>query len=92
MGFALRKHDHLSLPVVAALRRGNKIEAITLLREDLQIGLKEAKEEIEQYLESQPALRRQMEEKQAAAARALKLWAIVLLGIAILAYFALIGA
>jgi ribosomal protein L7/L12 len=91
MGFALRKHDHLPLSVVAALRRGNQIEAIKLLREDRQIGLKEAKEDVEQYLQSHPALRRQMEEKQSAAARTLRLWVLALLGIAILAYFTLIG-
>lgn len=91
MGFALRKHDQLPLSVVAALRRGDKIEAIKLLREDQQIGLKEAKAEIDRYLQANPALSQQMQAKQAAAARTLQLWVLTLLGIAILAYFTLIG-
>jgi ribosomal protein L7/L12 len=91
MGYALHKHDHLPLSVVAALRRGDKIEAIKLLREDRQIGLKEAKEEVERYLQGNPALFQQMQAKQAAAARTLQLWVLALLGIAILAYFAFAG-
>lgn len=91
MGYALSKHDQLPLSAVAALRRGDKVEAIKLLREDRQIGLKEAKEEVERYLLDNPALFKQMQAKQAAAARTLQLWILALLGIAILAYFTLIG-
>lgn len=92
MGFALRKYDQLPLAVVGALRRGDQIEAIKLLREDRQIGLKEAKDEVERYLQANPALLHQMQAKQAAAARSLRLWVLALLGTAILAYFTLIGS
>ncbi|MEX5213937.1 MAG: hypothetical protein NW703_07200 [Nitrospiraceae bacterium] len=91
MGFALRKHDQLPLPVVAALRRGEKIEAIKLLREDRQVGLKEAKDEVDRYLQANPALLQQMQAKQAATLQRFQLLVLVLIGIAIMAYFALIG-
>ena len=91
MGFALHKHGQLPLPVVAALRRGDKIEAIKLLREDQQIGLKEAKAEIDRYLQANPGLLQQMQAKQAATVHRLQLWVLVLLGIAILAYLTLFG-
>ncbi|MGE3154267.1 MAG: 50S ribosomal protein L7/L12 [Nitrospiraceae bacterium] len=91
MGFALRKHDQPPLSVVAALRRGEKVEAIKLLREDRQIGLKEAKDEVDRYLQANPALLQQMQAKQAAMVQRLQLWVLVLLGIAIMAYVTLIG-
>ena len=37
----------LPIPVIAALKRGNKIEAIKLLREHSGVGLKEAKDAVE---------------------------------------------
>lgn len=91
MGFALHKHDQLPLAVLGALRRGDKIEAIKLLREDQQIGLKEAKAEIDRYLQANPALLQQMQAKQAAMIHRLQFWVLVLLVVAILAYVTLIG-
>lgn len=61
MGLALRKHDRLPLSVVATLGRGDKIEAIRLPHEDQQIGLKEARGEIEGDLQASPALFQQMQ-------------------------------
>ncbi len=46
----------LSTAVVAVLRQGNKIEAIRLLREERGIGLKEAKEAVDQYIKSEPVI------------------------------------
>jgi len=44
----------LSLEAISALERGNKIEAIKLVRQMHKCGLKEAKDAVEFYLESNP--------------------------------------
>jgi len=45
-----------SSAAISALHRANKIEAIKVLREEQGIGLKEAKDAVEEYLRTQPAL------------------------------------
>ena len=40
---------------LAALRRGNKIEAIKIVRAELGLGLKEAKDAVEAYERAHPA-------------------------------------
>jgi ribosomal protein L7/L12 len=45
----------LSSEVIEAIERGNKIEAIKLLRESTGLGLKEAKDIIDAYEDSRPA-------------------------------------
>ena len=50
---------------IQALRRGNKIEAIKLVRLARNIGLKEAKDAVEDYLRAQPALLQQLNASQA---------------------------
>ena len=52
-------HIQISDVSKAALMRGNKIEAIKLLRAERNSGLKEAKESVDGVLESDPVLRRQ---------------------------------
>ncbi len=47
----------LSSAVATALRHGNTIEAIKIVRKERNFGLKEAKNAIEGYLANQPALR-----------------------------------
>lgn len=46
---------------VETLRRGNLIEAIKIVRQDRNIGLKEAKALVEDYIASQPALKKKMD-------------------------------
>lgn len=46
----------LPAPVLAALQRGNKIEAIQLLREHTGLGLKEAKDAVDAATPTTPAL------------------------------------
>jgi len=48
-----------SSAVTEALRRGQKIEAIKLLRVEAGIGLKDAKERVEQFLEENPDVKMQ---------------------------------
>lgn len=56
----MAEHGEEALPpeVVAALRRGRKLEAIRLLREQRgDLDLLEAKDKVESYLASHPELR-----------------------------------
>lgn len=54
--------DKAQLPALAlaALQRNNKIEAIKIVRENLGIGLKEAKDFVEACIDSDVALQTQM--------------------------------
>lgn len=45
----------LSNEVIEAIERGNKIEAIKLLRESTGLGLKESKDLIDAYEDNRPA-------------------------------------
>lgn len=58
----------LSPEAIAAIKAGRKIEAIKLVREQQNLGLKEAKARVEAYIDSQPALKAEM---QASAVRTL---------------------
>ena len=76
--------DHLAgaaLPAAAieALRRGNKIEAIKLVRLDRNIGLKDAKDAVEDYLRAQPALLQQLNTSQARGGEGFIRWLVVIL-------------
>jgi len=71
----------LTLPptAMAALWQGHRMEAITLARRERNIGLQEAKDLIDTYLQSQPALRNQIADTQADAREGLFRWLIFLL-------------
>lgn len=78
----------LSDAAVAALWRGQVIDAITLVRKEQQVDLKEAKASVEAYLRSQPALQHRIEQDQSDARTGLFRWAMLfLLGGAGLLYF-----
>ena len=66
--------------VVEALKRGNKIEAIKLLREQTGVGLKEAKEAVDASGIEGPA------ESPGAITRAKVPWAIIAVVVALLLY------
>ena len=77
----------LSAAAVAALRRGNKIEAIKLVREERNIGLKEAKDAVEDHVRTQPDLQSALADAQGEAKRSTVVWIAVLIGLAVLAYY-----
>jgi len=77
----------LSAAAIAALRRGNKIEAIKLVRMELNIGLKEAKDAVEDFVKGQPELQSALAEAQGEAKRSAVVWIAVLIGLAVLAYY-----
>jgi hypothetical protein len=72
---------NLTLPpaAMAALWQGHRIEAIKLVRLEQNIGLHEAKDLIDTYLRSQPALKNRIDEAQADAREGLFRWLIFLL-------------
>lgn len=72
----------LSLAAISALGQGKKIEAIRLFRGDRQIGLKEAKNIVEDYIRTQPLLRDSFAAAQAKA----KLNALLLLVLAVIVW------
>jgi len=80
----------LSAGAISALSRGNKIEAIKLVRIERGIGLKEAKDVVEEYLRTQPSLQGTFAAAQTQTQRSALLWLIALVGGAILLYFFLI--
>ncbi len=69
--------------VVSALSQGNEIEAIKLLREAYGIGLKEAKDMVDEYVKSRPELSMKLADLQQKSKRGLFRW-IVILAIALL--------
>jgi hypothetical protein len=71
----------LPLEAVAALHRGNKIEAIKLVRAELGVDLKEAKQRVEQFLRTDPSVQASFTQMQARSGRSsLWWWAAVCAG------------
>ena len=66
----------MSLPVaaIAALHEGRKIEAIRIVRRERGVDLKDAKQAVDAYLRSQPALDASLDARQAGATRAVLGW------------------
>lgn len=90
MDRTLRKSNSTpQLPVAAltALRQGNKIEAIKVIREQQGIGLKEAKDRVDDYLNSQPARQSSVASAQSEAKRRSLLWLALIVAISLLAYY-----
>jgi hypothetical protein len=69
----------ISDAAVAALWRGQVVDAIRLVRKDQQIDLREAKASVDAYLRSQPALQRRIEQDQSDARTGLFRWAVFFL-------------
>jgi ribosomal protein L7/L12 len=74
-----RHSETLPESVIAALARGNRIEAIKQLRAQRGLGLKEAKDTVDDYLRTQPALQRKLAAAQAAARKGCLRWLAILL-------------
>ena len=71
-----------------ALWQGNVIEAIKVVRQDRNLGLKEAKDLVDAYIASQPALKKKMDQVLATAQQRFIRWMIGLLVLAAgIAYF-----
>lgn len=79
----------LSATAVAALQGGSKIEAIKLVREQQGIGLKEAKDLVEAYLQANPSAQASLSAVQAQSGKHALWWLAVIVGGAVLAYILL---
>ena len=76
----------LTTEAIAALQLGNKIEAIKITREATNLGLKEAKELVERYVDEHPELKAQMAQNNSAGSFFGWLFMIVV-AIAAIVYF-----
>ena len=69
----------LSSSAIAALYQGNKIEGIKIVRRERNIGLKEAKDAVEEYLASQPALQSTIAATQREGSRGVLPWLVAII-------------
>jgi len=83
-----RRSSGLPKAAVEALWQGNVIEAIKAVRQERNIGLNEAKEAVEIYIASEPALKKKMDQVLAMAKQRFIRWLIGFLVLAAgIAYF-----
>lgn len=76
---------------IAALERGSKIEAIKCVRVARGVGLKDAKEVVEDYLDRSPRVKGRMAAANAERARGSFRWLVLAAVLAALAYYFLSG-
>ncbi len=74
----------LSPSATQALEQGSKIEAIKIVRKEQNIGLKEAKDLVEHFLEQNPLINERL---QTSASGSLGLVMLVALVITVIAFF-----
>ena len=89
---AILQSPAISLEAVSALRQGNRIEAIRIVRYDQGFGRKLAKAAVKAYIDGQPDLRCAFQARRAEMKRRLVVWVFALLGIGALAYFILVSS
>lgn len=77
----------LPATAIAALEKGSKIEAIKIVRIDRGIGLKEAKDVVEQYLDARPDLQSRMNAASLEAAKGALGWIFLVAVAALVAYY-----
>lgn len=78
-----RTDEALPAESVAALERGNKIEAIKIMREARGIGLKESKEAVEAYLASHPDVLAKLKAGQTTPPQLVRLAWLVIVAVAV---------
>jgi ribosomal protein L7/L12 len=86
-----REEAGLPPTAIEALRKGNKVEAIKIVRLERNLGLKEAKDLVEDYVRRDPALKRRLEEAQAETTRGCGLWLVIFLALVAVGYYFLSG-
>lgn len=88
-----RRSPDLPKAAVDALWQGNVIGAIKVVRLEQNIGLKEAKEQVDAYIGSQLALKKKLDQVLATAKKGMVRWLIGFLVLAAgIAYFLIQGA
>jgi ribosomal protein L7/L12 len=71
--------------------RGELIEAIRIVRTRRRIGLKDAKEAVDAYLETQPSLARSVRQAQANTRRRALAWLTAIVTSALALYYLFVG-
>ena len=71
---------------IDALQRGNKIEAIKLVREAQKLDLKDAKDRVDDYVKNDPVLQQNFVSAQAETTGSLVRW-LILIALAIVGYY-----
>ena len=89
----LHERQTATFPAAAegALLKGNKIEAIKIVREERGIGLKEAKDLVEQHVKTHLGLQMQMERAQAENRQGFLPWLMAVIVIGALVYYFVAG-
>ena len=85
-------NQDLPSEAIAALERGSKIDAIKCVRVARGVGLKEAKEIVEQFLEGSPSVKSRMFSANADSAKGGLRWLLLFAAIAVAAYFLYTGS
>ena len=67
--------------MIEALTKGHKIEAIKILRQERELGLKEAKDAVDRYVEARPDLVSQFQAASAGNNRLTLLLLVILLAV-----------
>lgn len=83
--------QNLPTEAVAALEHGSKIEAIKYVRVANGVGLKDAKEIVEQFIDENPEVKRRMSSANAESARNSLGWTLLLAAIGAALYYFLAG-
>ena len=78
--------EALPSEAISALQRGNKIEAIKIVREAEKLDLKDAKDRVDDYVKNDPVLQQKFASAQAETTGSLVRW-LILIALAILGYF-----
>jgi hypothetical protein len=81
-----RSDEELPSAALIALNQGKMIEAIKVLRVERNLGLKEAKDQVDAYLRAHPDLRTQYDGARAEGNRGGLLWLIVIIVAAVAAF------
>lgn len=81
----------LPAEAIAALEKGSKIDAIKCVRVQQGLGLKEAKELVEQFIEDNPEIKSRMFSANANSAKLSLRWLIVIVLVGFAAYKLLTG-
>jgi hypothetical protein len=78
-----RRSSDLPKGAVEALWQGNVIEAIKVVRQDRNIGLQEAKDAVDAYIASEPALKKKIDQVLATTQQRFIRWLIGFLVLAV---------
>jgi ribosomal protein L7/L12 len=72
---------------IRALERGSKIDAIKSVRVSFEVGLKEAKEIVERYIDSNPSTQKRMAAANADSAKSALGWLFAVIAFGVVAYY-----